>query len=254
AALAAAQDAQFGYESQRSDRVTAKPSATELRQSVATFLRQEATTEGEENEQAVRGLIRIYRQLQDDSALVKSSRDRLTNLVRNRLRKVAARLEKERPDGLATPTDLQQFLAQQLNQFGQGLARAPAEIHPGEALVDLIKATVQPNTWVDRGGNGEVMLFPPLRQVGVFGNQANIQQGGGFGPARQGGAFGAPADDGEDLVELIQTVIAPDSWDVNGGPGSIFYWPNLRVLVIRQTDEVHDNIGGALGQLRQAGN
>ena len=234
-----------------------RPSAAELRQNVSRILRQEATTTGAENQQAVRELIAVYRQLRDDSSLVKVSRERLTNLVRNRLRKVAARLEKEGPAKLQTSEDLQTILAQQLNQFGQAFAQAPAKVDPGEALVELIKTTIQPTTWIDQGGPGSIRLFPPLRQVGVFGNQVNVQQGGGFGAARQGGALGGGAaddDDGDELVELIETVIAPDSWDVNGGPGSIYYWKNWRVLIVRQTDEVHENLGGAIEQLRRVGN
>ncbi|KKL21876.1 hypothetical protein LCGC14_2441080, partial [marine sediment metagenome] len=41
------------------------------------------------------------------------------------------------------------------------------------------------------------------------------------------GAFGGGAwadnDHGEALVELIQQVISPATWDVNGGPGAIYY-------------------------------
>lgn len=73
----------------------------------------------------------------------------------------------------------------------------------------------------------------------------------------KGGAFGGgamlPADNGQQLVDLIQTVIRPDTWDINGGPGSIYYWRPGRALVIRQMGEVHDEIGGVLGQLRRAG-
>jgi hypothetical protein len=63
-----------------------------------------------------------------------------------------------------------------------------------------------------------------------------------------GGA--AVRDDGRQLVELIQQTIAPSSWDVNGGPGTVMYYPPLRVLVIRQTGETHGVIGDVLGGLR----
>jgi len=80
-------------------------------------------------------------------------------------------------------------------------------------------------------------------------------QAAGVAPGGQafgGGAF-QPADHGRQLVDLIQTVIRPETWDVNGGLGSIYYWYPGRALVIRQTDEVHGEIGGVLGQLRRAG-
>jgi hypothetical protein len=75
---------------------------------------------------------------------------------------------------------------------------------------------------------------------------------GPSGPAFGGGAFQTP-DHGQELVDLIQTVIRPETWDVNGGQGTIYYWYPGRALVIRQTDEVHEQIGGVLGQLRRAG-
>ena len=71
---------------------------------------------------------------------------------------------------------------------------------------------------------------------------------GAFG----GGALGMP-DYGQQLVELIQTVIRPETWDVNGGPGTIYYWRPGRALVVRQMAEVHGEVGGVLGQLRRAG-
>ena len=71
-------------------------------------------------------------------------------------------------------------------------------------------------------------------------------------PARGGAAMRMP-DHGEQLVELIQTVIRPETWDVNGGTGTIYYWYPGRALVIRQMDEVHEEIADVLGQLRRAG-
>jgi hypothetical protein len=52
------------------------------------------------------------------------------------------------------------------------------------------------------------------------------------------------------LIQLIQTTIEPDSWAINGGRGTINYFAPLQVLVIRQTGEVHHQIGGTLGALR----
>jgi hypothetical protein len=30
----------------------------------------------------------------------------------------------------------------------------------------------------------------------------------------------------QELIDLIQTTIAPDTWEINGGQGTIFYFPN----------------------------
>ncbi|MBW3539390.1 MAG: hypothetical protein KY476_03900 [Planctomycetes bacterium] len=54
-----------------------------------------------------------------------------------------------------------------------------------------------------------------------------------------------------DLIALIQKTIAPESWDVNGGRGSMSYFSLLKVLVVRQTGEVHHQLGDGLGQLRR---
>jgi hypothetical protein len=60
---------------------------------------------------------------------------------------------------------------------------------------------------------------------------------------------GLGEDEGEALVELIRSTIAPDTWDTAGGPGTIYYWNQWKVLVVRQTQEVHWMIGGLRGAL-----
>lgn len=70
---------------------------------------------------------------------------------------------------------------------------------------------------------------------------------------RRGISMAGPADTAQArrLIDLIQTTIAPETWDVNGGKGSIRYYSPLQVLVVRQTGEVHHQFGGVLGQLRR---
>lgn len=83
------------------------------------------------------------------------------------------------------------------------------------------------------------------------------QIGGGM----MGGGAGAGADaqaqrvqeSGEQLVELIQNTIHPDSWESNGGNGRIMYWNQGTNLIIRQTDANHEEIQNLLDQLRRAG-
>ncbi len=93
-------------------------------------------------------------------------------------------------------------------------------------------------------------------------DEAFAQRAGGAAPPvpplMASGAAGAglriPNDDyGQHLVDLIQKTIAPSTWDVNGGLGTIYYWRPGRALVVRQTGEVHDEMRGILGQLRRAG-
>lgn len=48
------------------------------------------------------------------------------------------------------------------------------------------------------------------------------------------------------LIRLIQSTVCPESWDVNGGKGSIGFYEPLNVLVVRASAEVHGQVGGTL--------
>ena len=85
----------------------------------------------------------------------------------------------------------------------------------------------------------------PLAGVGM-----NPAGSAGFGGG--GAAQNANADNGQQLVDLIQNTILPKSWDVNGGNGSIYYWQQQHAIVVRATGEVHDEISDTLDQLNQA--
>ncbi len=67
-------------------------------------------------------------------------------------------------------------------------------------------------------------------------------------PAGSGG--GALLDEGWRLVELIERIVAPDFWESRGGPGSIRYFAIRRVLVVRATTDVHEQIKDLLTALR----
>jgi hypothetical protein len=77
---------------------------------------------------------------------------------------------------------------------------------------------------------------------------------GASSAAPGGSASGGRSDrtQAQSLIDLIQQTIAPESWDVNGGKGSIRYWRPGLALVIRNTGEVHEQVGGALGAVRGA--
>jgi hypothetical protein len=79
------------------------------------------------------------------------------------------------------------------------------------------------------------------------------QTQGGPGYLMAFGGRAGPADHGAELVDLIERTINPAFWDTNGGPGSIFYYAPLRCIVVRATSEMHGNVGGLLGGLRDAG-
>jgi hypothetical protein len=54
----------------------------------------------------------------------------------------------------------------------------------------------------------------------------------------------------EKLIEIITGAIRPESWDVNGGLGTIRYWSLGNALIITNTAEVHERVGGLTGALR----
>ncbi len=62
---------------------------------------------------------------------------------------------------------------------------------------------------------------------------------------RFGGAMSPPRMDATArfLIEMIQSQVEPNSWDKNGGPGSITYFAATRTLIVRNTAEVHAMMG-----------
>jgi len=63
---------------------------------------------------------------------------------------------------------------------------------------------------------------------------------------------GKPWDDYDALIDMVDSTVAPDSWDDVGGPGSIVgdTFANAKILVIRQTEEIHRQVAGLLASLR----
>jgi hypothetical protein len=59
-----------------------------------------------------------------------------------------------------------------------------------------------------------------------------------------------PADHSRELIEVIEATIAPSSWESRGGRGTIAFWSLGHGLVVRQTGEVHEQLGDLLGDLR----
>ena len=75
-----------------------------------------------------------------------------------------------------------------------------------------------------------------------------------FGQRPVGAAGGrATADEGQQLVELIQRTIMPEFWDRNGGAGTIVYYAPLHALVVRATREVHQRLDGLFQGARRGG-
>lgn len=73
-----------------------------------------------------------------------------------------------------------------------------------------------------------------------------IQFGGGSGTPATGANPTPAAQEAEKLIDLIQEAVRPETWDVNGGQGTIRYWSLGHALIIQNTAEVHERIGGSL--------
>ena len=78
----------------------------------------------------------------------------------------------------------------------------------------------------------------------------NQPESSSLGDSSLGGGGNGEAAQARELIGLIENTIAPDTWDSRGGRGTIRYFSLLRVLVVRQTGEVHHQLGGALDVLR----
>jgi uncharacterized protein YfaS (alpha-2-macroglobulin family)/TolA-binding protein len=58
--------------------------------------------------------------------------------------------------------------------------------------------------------------------------------------------------DFDSLIQTVTSTVEPESWDEVGGPGSVsgMSYPGADVLVIRQTDQVHEEIASLLARMR----
>jgi hypothetical protein len=200
-------------------------------------------------ERAARNLVDFHRQIDATSIVPAGERGYWKELISRRLERVGVRLAQRglraraadwARQGLpAVPAVLrQEVVAEQMALIEAGLPAAAANAaRPSRQLEQLVRAAVAPGAW-DVPANVLAQQLPPMRGPLVAAPPAP-------------GAAPAANDYGDELVELIQTTIAPTTWDVNGGVGTIRYFRNLRVLVVRQTDETHEALGGLLGGLRQ---
>jgi hypothetical protein len=73
-----------------------------------------------------------------------------------------------------------------------------------------------------------------------------------LGPASGRDLFGDPLRPAtaDELIDLITATARPDTWDEVGGPGSIAAFPGEDLLVVSQTDDVHQEVVGILTRVR----
>lgn len=134
-----------------------------------------------------------------------------------------------REDASLAPSSRRECLLLVRNRLGQLAAQIESEdklaVRAGDSAGDAPSA-------------GNVQASSPGKEASEIARRGRAPRG----------AAGGPADHGDDLVELIKSTIAPQSWDDAGGPGSIYYYRHLKVLVISQTSEIHGRVGGLLNQ------
>jgi general secretion pathway protein D len=122
------------------------------------------------------------------------------------------------------------------NRVADGMA-------PGAA--GAIPLTIAADT-MDRGTGNASMLA----QMGATGMIPGVGQTSSRNGVNMGGG-GAAMADFDSLIELIQSTIAPDSWEEVGGAGTVSEFRGNLSLVISQTQEVHEEIADLLEQLRR---
>jgi hypothetical protein len=195
----------------------------ELRAAVTDALRAEAVAKDtKERDRAGRQLISIFADLEQDQKLPREERVQLHGQVRFRL----LALEK--------------------------MLRAEKAKEPRHSSLAADSAKSAKDTLAGREPETILAQFaaPAARQRGrVVPGPGAVGGAGAAGPAVVGQS--QSPDYGLDLVDLIHAVVQPSTWDVNGGPGSVVYYRNFRVLVVTAPSEVHSDIGDRLGQLRK---
>jgi len=211
-----------GTESQKS--VKSEKSAKELRTSVRSALKDAAVAKDKSQDEAARTLVALYGELKQNTTLNATERASLTSAVRYRL----ARISKQ----------VQERIAKEAERTARA-SRSVAAKKPARGE--------QPNELVQVPVAAQQFPIPPQNPFQAA-QQAQFQQQMQFGPL---GARPVVKDYGDDLVKLIENTIAPDTWSVHGGEGTIHYFRPSFALIVNNTAPNHDQLGGLLGQLRK---
>lgn len=101
-------------------------------------------------------------------------------------------------------------------------------------------------TSLERAKNEMTVRYYPIDDLLPMGFLSFF--GGGVGNFAGTGSDGDPSVPApvQRLIDLITSIVDPGSWDKNGGPGTIIYYAPARVLVVRNSAEVHATLSGGL--------
>ncbi len=140
------------------------------------------------------------------------------------------------------------------SSYDDGLAGAlRAAIQMTGPQVDV---QVMPVSATDLGSRMSKSMSPTYMGNDVMGQYHQMGSQGGFGnPSSIGGAAGGGSvADFDSLIELIETTVAPETWESLGGPSNMQPYAQNLSLVISTTSEVHDQIVELLESLRRLQN
>lgn len=134
---------------------------------------------------------------------------------------------------------------------GLGIAGALRDGYSQASLRNSLSVEVGPppagiNAAGAATGDGQVSPAS-LAQFQTRGNAAGSPSAIPFGPTSSGGAQA----DFQSLMDLIQSTVAFETWEPQGGAGQIKPFATNLSLVISQTQEVHEEIAELLEQLRR---
>ena len=196
---------------------------------------------------SIEPIIHLFVLLRSDQRYESSPRLRgIANRVRRRLMSVADdEANRLKRAGIEQPSwpDLRDRIAAEIRDL-----KSSEDELGGNHLSDSIRSRIDgggKNSGGTRrdfrgGGSGDV-------RGGGSGDSRDADSGGG---RAAGNAAGGGTNDGWELVMLIRQIIRPDFWQNAGGNGVVHYLATRRVLVVRATTDVHQDIKDLLTALR----
>ena len=253
----------------------------ELQREVRAALKRWKAVPDTQAEAAASEFLALYRAVEADSELPEKARNGMKRTLKDRLealsRQILTHLVKERETDAKLSDPAEQLenaerpekversksVNRSKNTERSKSANRSKNVERSESVNRSKNAerpkSVNRSRSVDRSGienaaerderDGEIA---ELGQIG--GGAGGVGNGlGGIGDAGGDGASRRVQESGEHLVEVIQATIHPDSWESNGGQGTIYFWMPNGSLIIRQTDANHEEIRNLLNQLRRAG-
>jgi hypothetical protein len=194
--LAAPADGTSTADVHKADSAQAQPK--DLPDAVQDALRRFRRTSPGQREHLVPEFVALYEQVQRDGELGPKHRQRLLRVLEHRLRQAEGMLErrisrarrraivqstqrqpKKAEQAVATvkvPAGQPGVLTQQLVAQGQGAGGGGGGLRGpqggqiaanAQQLIDLIRATICPDTWAVNGGNGRIFYYSPLQVLVV---------------------------------------------------------------------------------------